>query len=62
MNTYTVLLNDGSVGHVTSANAPRPGYEMSVTVYDKYGEASIVTGVVKDILEEKLGRGGIESN
>ena len=56
MNTYTVLLDDGTVGSVTSANAPKLGYEMTVAVHEKYGESSKATGIVKDILEESLGR------
>ena len=55
MNTYTVLLSDGSVGHVTSANAPKLGYEMTVTVQDENEQPTRVTGVVKKILKEKAG-------
>ena len=56
VNTYTVLLSDGSVGQVTSANAPKIGYEMTVALSDESGNPIMATGVVKKILEEKLGR------
>ena len=56
MNTYTVLLDDGTIGQVTSANAPRIGYEMTVSLSDKNGAPMKATGVIKKILEEKRGR------
>ena len=53
MNKYTVLLDDGTEGYVTSANAPKLGYEMTVTVYDESGEPGKATGVIRKILTEK---------
>lgn len=53
MNTYTVLLRNGTIGHVVSANAPFIGYEMTVTLRDENGNHIPVTGIVEKILEEK---------
>ena len=53
MKTYTVRLSDGTVGQINSANAPKAGYEMTITLQDKYGNPVEVTGVVEDVLEEK---------
>jgi len=53
MKTYIVLLSDGKVGYVTSANAPKLGYEMTVTLHDENGERTTATGVIKEILEER---------
>ncbi|MDR0238709.1 MAG: hypothetical protein LBI88_00580 [Deltaproteobacteria bacterium] len=56
MNIYTVLLDDGSVGQVISANAPKTGYGMTVTAQDENGDPIRITGVIKEILEVKIGR------
>jgi len=53
MTTYTVLLSDGTVGKITSANPPYTGYEMTVTLRDENGNPLEVTGVVEEILEKK---------
>jgi len=53
MNTYTVKLRDGTVGQVTSANAPRVGYEMTITAIDENQNHIPVTGVVEEILKKK---------
>ena len=53
MQTYTVLLSDGTVGQVTSANAPKLGYEMTITIRDENGNVIEVSGVVEKILSEK---------
>jgi hypothetical protein len=53
MKIYTVRLRDGTVGQITSINAPNTGYEMTITVHDAHGSLTKVTGVVEDVLEEK---------
>jgi len=53
MKNYTVRLSDGTVGQITSANAPKAGYEMTITLHDKNGNPVEVTGVVVDVLEEQ---------
>jgi len=53
MNTYTVLLKDGTVGKITSVNPPFTGYEMTVTLSDENGNPIEVTGVVEEILDKK---------
>ena len=53
MSTYTVRLKDGTVGYVTSANAPNLGYEMTVTFKDASGKQATATGVVDAILDAK---------
>jgi hypothetical protein len=55
VNTYTVLLNCGTIGQVTSANAPKLGYEMTVTIRDENGDSGKATGVIKKILEVSAG-------
>jgi len=55
MNIYTVLLADGTKGQITSANAPKLGYEMTVAALDESGKPTKATGVVTEILEEKMG-------
>jgi hypothetical protein len=53
MVTYTVKLRDGTVGYVTSANEPKLGYEMPVTLRDETGNVTTATGIVDEILEAK---------
>ena len=53
MNKYTVLLSDGTVGWVVSANPPIVGRELTVTLVDENGNHIPITGTVEDILEEK---------
>jgi len=53
MVTYTVRLDDGTVGYVTSANAPQIGYKMTVTLRDENGGQASATGVVEEILEAR---------
>ena len=53
MVTYKIRLRDGKVGFVTSANAPKLGYGMTITLRDESGNTTAVAGVVEEILEEK---------
>jgi len=53
MVTYTVKLQDGTIGRVVSANAPQLGYEMTLAVEDESGKQTTATGVVDEILETK---------
>ena len=53
MHTYTVRLSDGTVGQVTSANPPRVGYEMTITLIDENGNHIPITGIVEEILGTK---------
>ena len=49
MTTYAVRLHDGTVGYVTSRNAPKLGYEMTVTVRRANGESAVATGLVEEV-------------
>jgi hypothetical protein len=42
------------VGNVTSANAPKLGYEMTITVRKENGDPVTATGVVEEILEKNV--------
>jgi len=53
VKTYTVLLRDGTVGYVTSANAPHLGYAMTVTIQDEAGNFVKATGIIEKILKEQ---------
>ena len=53
MKIYTVRLCDGTVGQVISTNAPKTGYEMTITLQDENGSRTEATGVVEEVLGEK---------
>jgi hypothetical protein len=53
MVTYTIQLGDGSIGYVTSANEPKLGYEMTITVRDENGNDIQVTNIVDKVIKVK---------